>query len=256
MTPIVCAWPRLPSAGHVAAAAADRERDLEPALRREVRDLELRVEDLEVGGRLDVGGGDDALAALRRDAHLDLGRLAVQDADELLEVEDDVRDVLADARERRELVRDALDLDRGDGGALERGEQHAAQRVAERVAEAAVERLDHEDAAVLVDLFVGDLRDLEVHHGAYCQRDPFVLLRFERSVRRLATWSRARRSAAPGTGVSISARSGHFSTLPVRPSWSACSHGATAAVSRSRRGRSARRSEPDLSVTTSSGCTW
>ena len=97
--------------------------------------------------------------------HLDLGRLAVQDADELLEVEDDVGDVLADARQRRELVRDALDLDRGHGGALERREQHAAQRVAERVAEAAVERLDHEDAAVLLDLLVGDLRDLEIHHG-------------------------------------------------------------------------------------------
>ena len=77
---------------------------------------------------------------------------------EVLEVEDDVGDVLADARERRELVRDALDLHRGDGGALERREQHAAQRVAERVAEAAVERLDLEDAAVLVDLLVDDLR--------------------------------------------------------------------------------------------------
>ena len=32
------------------------------------------------------------------------------------------------------------------------------------------------------------------------------------------------------TGVSISARSGHFSILPVSPSWSAWSHGVTAAV--------------------------
>ena len=29
------------------------------------------------------------------------------------------------------------------------------------------------------------------------------------------------------TGVSISSRSGNLSTLPVRPSWSACSHGVT-----------------------------
>ena len=64
--------------------------------------------------------------------------------------------------ERRELVRDALDLDRGHRGALERGEQHAAQRVAERVAEAAVERLDHEHPAVLLHLLVGDARDLEI----------------------------------------------------------------------------------------------
>ena len=34
----------------------------------------------------------------------------------------------------------ALDLDRGDGGALQRRQQHAAQRVAERQAEAALER--------------------------------------------------------------------------------------------------------------------
>ena len=97
--------------------------------------------------------------ALGGQANLDLGGVAVQDADELLEVEQDVGDVLADAGKGRELVRDALELDRGDGGALERGEQHAAQRVAERVAEAAVERLDHEDPAVLLDLLVGDLRE-------------------------------------------------------------------------------------------------
>src|SRR5207245_2717027 len=64
---------------------------------------------------------------------------------------------------RRELVRDPLDLHRGDRGALERREEDAAKRVAERVAEAAVERLDHEDAAVLVDLLVDDLRNLVLH---------------------------------------------------------------------------------------------
>ncbi len=32
------------------------------------------------------------------------------------------------------------------------------------------------------------------------------------------------------TGVSISSRSGQRRTLPLSPSWSACSHGATAAV--------------------------
>src|SRR3546814_8336301 len=37
-----------------------------------------------------------------------------------------------------------LDLHRGDGGALERGEEDAAQRVAERQAEAALERLGDE----------------------------------------------------------------------------------------------------------------
>src|SRR5215203_376981 len=151
--------------GHVAAPAADRERDLQAALGREVRDLEVGVQDLEVRRRLDVGSRDRPLAA-RGQPHLDLRRLAVQDAHELLEVEDDVRDVLADAGEGRELVRDALDLDGRHRGALQRGEQHAAQRVPERVAEAAVERLDGEDAVVLLDLLVRDLRELKVHHSA------------------------------------------------------------------------------------------
>ena len=106
-------------------------------------DLEVRVQDLEVGGRLDVRGRDRP-GALLREVHLDLGRLAVEPADEVAEVQDDVRDVLADARERRELVGDALDLDGGHRRALQRGEQHAPERVAERVAEAAVERLDRE----------------------------------------------------------------------------------------------------------------
>ena len=172
MTPIVCCGPRLSSAGHVAAAAADRQRHLEPAVAGEVRDLELRVQDLELGRRLDVGRRDGA-RALRRDVHLDLGRLAVQARHEVLQVEDDVGDVLAHARQRRELVRGALDLHRGDRSALERREQHAAQRVAERVTEAAVERLDDEDPAMLVHFLVDDLRDLKVHNACR-QRNPFL----------------------------------------------------------------------------------
>ena len=92
----------------------------------------------------------------------------MQQADQALEVEDDVGDVLLDPRDRGELVRDPLDLDGGHSGALERRQQHAAQRVAEGVAEAAIERLDHEDATVVVDLFVDDARDLEVHQAGAC----------------------------------------------------------------------------------------
>jgi hypothetical protein len=138
-----------------------------------VRDLELRVEDLEVGGCLDVAGRDDA-SALLRDVHLDLGRGTVEAHDEVLEVEDDVGDVLADARKGRELVGDALDLDRCHGRAFERREQHPTKGVPERVTEAAVERLDREDAAVLVGVLVDDLRDLEVHEaGSNCHVIPF-----------------------------------------------------------------------------------
>ena len=62
--------------------------------------------------------------------------------------------------------------------------------------------------------------------------------------------------ATRGTGVSISSRSGHFSTLPVSPSWSAWSHGATAAVRSVASRMICSAVEPDLRVTTSSGRTW
>jgi hypothetical protein len=61
----------------------------------------------------------DLARRLLVEANLDLGRVAVQTADEVLQVEDDVGDVLTNALQRRELVRDALDLHRGDGGSLE-----------------------------------------------------------------------------------------------------------------------------------------
>jgi hypothetical protein len=129
-----------------------------------VRDLELGVQDLEVGRRLDVGGRDRA-GALLREMHLDLGRVAVEPADELLQVQDDVGDVLPDARQRGELVRDAFDLDGGHRRALERREQDAPQRVAERVPEAAVERLDHEPPRALVGVLGDELGHLEVDQG-------------------------------------------------------------------------------------------
>ena len=67
----------------VATAAADRHRQLEPPLVGQVGDLGVRIEDLEVGGRLDVAGSDRARAALV-EPDLDLGRLAVELQDEIL----------------------------------------------------------------------------------------------------------------------------------------------------------------------------
>ena len=177
--------PAVQLARDVPAAAADRHRHLEAALVGQRRDLKIRVQDLEVGGRLDVAGRDLAWALLVQ-PHLDLGRLALEAHDHVLELQDDVGHVFLHARQRRELVRGSLELDRGDGGALERGEQHAAQRVAERVAEAAVERLDREPAALLVHFLVDDPRHLELHQRRSCCH---VIL---------STSSRARRSVIPG----------------------------------------------------------
>jgi hypothetical protein len=89
-------------------------------------------------------GGDFGRAGRRKLEPL--GPLAFHLQRDLLDVEDDVGDVLADSGEARELVKHALDLDRGDGGALERGEEHPAQRVAERHPETALQRLGDEHA--------------------------------------------------------------------------------------------------------------
>ena len=60
---------------------------------------------------------------------------------EALEVEDDLGDVLDDARHGGELVLDALDLDAGHGGAGDDDRQGAARRVAEGVAETGLQGL-------------------------------------------------------------------------------------------------------------------
>jgi hypothetical protein len=71
--------------------------------------------------------------------------------DEALEVEDHLRDVLLDALDGRELVKDAVDLDARDRGTRNRREESTTQRVAERVTEAGLQRLDDEARTELVD---------------------------------------------------------------------------------------------------------
>ena len=61
-----------------------------------------------------------------------------------LQIEDDVRHVLRDARNRRELVAHALDLDRADRAALDGRKQHAAERIPDRAGVADFKRLGHE----------------------------------------------------------------------------------------------------------------
>ena len=51
-----------------------------------------------------------------------------------LQVEHDVGHVLDHAGQGAEFVLRAVDFHRGDGGAFERGEEHAAERIADRVA--------------------------------------------------------------------------------------------------------------------------
>ena len=61
-----------------------------------------------------------------------------------LQIEDDVGHVLDHAGQSGEFVLRAGDFDRGDGGAFQRGEQHAAERIANRVAVTGFKRLGDE----------------------------------------------------------------------------------------------------------------
>ena len=80
-----------------------------------------------------------------------LGAFALHPDRDVLDVEDDVGDVLAHAGDRGEFMQHAVDVDGGDGGALQRRQQDAAQRVAERQAEAALQRFgDHGGDALAV----------------------------------------------------------------------------------------------------------
>src|SRR3954471_15944525 len=217
----------------VAAAAADREVELELGLLLERRDVRVRVEDLDAGGQVDVARGD-VTGAGHDQRRLDLGRVRVHAADDALEVQDDVRDVLRDALDRRELVRDTLDPDGGHGGAGQRGQEHAAQRVAEGVAEATVERLDREGAAVVLDRLGSDSGDLEVEHqgpnvvggGAARGRGQQGSLGPGHGKRR-DYFEYSSTMSCSCTGAAISRRSGLRSTFAVSESWSACSHGGT-----------------------------
>ena len=150
----------------IAATPTDGEGHLEARAIGEMADLELGVHDLEFRRYVDVGSRHDGGAVLE-DARLDLTRVAVQHGDEALEVENDVGDVLADALDRRELVLHALDLHRGDSGALDTREQHAAQGVPVGVAKAALEGLDDERAVGIGHVLLSDPRKLVVQHYSH-----------------------------------------------------------------------------------------
>ena len=75
---------------------------------------------------------------------LRLGILAVELEENFFQVQDDVGHVFNHAVEGGKFVHRAIDFDRGDGRAFERGEQHAAERVADGVAVTGFKRLSDE----------------------------------------------------------------------------------------------------------------
>jgi hypothetical protein len=98
--------------GDVAAAALDRQLQLELALAVERRDVQVGVVHLDARRRRDVRGGHGARALLAQVHHDRLVVLAGDD--ELLDVEDQLGDVLLHPRDGGELVQDAVDADARD----------------------------------------------------------------------------------------------------------------------------------------------
>ena len=163
MTPMVVRPLVLVGRG-VAPAPLDGDVDGQAALGVERGDVQVGVEDLDVGGELQVAGGD--VAGPRTSRRRVTGSSAVHPDSEVLQVQDDVGDVLLHAGQGGELVQGVVEADLGDRRAGDRRQQGAAQRVAERVAEAGLERADGEPLAVVLLLADGlDGRSLDDEHA-------------------------------------------------------------------------------------------
>ncbi len=124
--------------------------------------------------QLDVRVWNDILCryfALARSFDPQYFRLVDRQAQrQALEVENDIRDILNDARDRRELVQHTVDLDIGHGCTWERREQHAPKRIAQGDAEAALERLDHKRRAAVARARALQLRLFEIPELTYLPR--------------------------------------------------------------------------------------
>ena len=95
-----------------------------------------------------------------QDRFIDVGR---EHQRQLLQPLDDLVDVFHDARDRLMLVHHAVQPERPDGGAPQRGQQHAAQGIAEGMSVAALERLQAELGGVGVVLPLRHFDDVGAH---------------------------------------------------------------------------------------------
>ncbi len=131
----------VPVGGHIAPALAQGQFHVQGGVGAQGGDEQIRVEDLHLAVRLDVPGGDFALAA-GLDIH-PLGAVAVQLGDDLFDVEDDLRYVFLHAGDGAELVLHTGDLDGSHGGAGQGAEQDTAQGVAQGRTIPPLQRLDN-----------------------------------------------------------------------------------------------------------------
>jgi len=111
--------------------------------------VKFRIQNLHVAVRPNVSGRHDAFAFRVDLQHFFLVRVDLER--EAFQIEDDLRHILEDARNRGKFMKDAVDLHRDDGRARQGRKQDAAEGVAQRHAVAAFERF-HDEPPVFVVL--------------------------------------------------------------------------------------------------------
>ena len=127
--------------GDIAPAVRQSQLHRQTGLRAQSGNVQVGIQDLHIGVRLDIAGSDLALAG-----GLDMDRLhalAVQLGDDALHVEDDLGHVLLDAGDGGKLMLYPGDLDRSHRSAGQGGQQDPPQRVAQSGAITPLQRLHH-----------------------------------------------------------------------------------------------------------------
>jgi len=117
------------------------ELHVEGAVRAQCGNGLLRIEYLHLAVRLDVAGGDDALAGGLN--IYGLGRIGVKTGNDALDVQNYLRHVFLHAGNSGKLMLHAGDLYAGDSRAGKRRQEDSAQGVAKRCAVAALKGLDN-----------------------------------------------------------------------------------------------------------------
>ena len=103
--------------------------------------VHLRVQDLNLAVALDRVGRH-LTRALRTDFHC-FGAVAMEFRGQTFDVQNNLGDILLDARDGRKLVQHAVDLNRRDRNARQGGKQYPAQAVAQRGTKAAFQRFHY-----------------------------------------------------------------------------------------------------------------
>jgi hypothetical protein len=131
--------------------------------------MQLRVHNLEVGGALDIAGGDFAFAGGFQEEFARPVREGAQP--DFLHVEDELYGVLFDMRDSGELVDDFFDANGGDGGAGQRAEEDASESVPHGNAESGFEWLSD-----YAGIGIGAFLDLELRGHRFGAWHTFPLL--------------------------------------------------------------------------------